>query len=57
MISKLVKIQLIVFAVVGVLAVVYVGARYARLEKMIGVGTYTVTARMPDSGGIFVNAE
>lgn len=57
MISKLAKIQLVVFVVVGVLAIVYVGAKYARLDKLAGVGTYTVTAQMADSGGIFTNAE
>ncbi|ASR01904.1 MULTISPECIES: MCE family protein [Gordonia] len=57
MISKLVKIQLIVFVVVGLVALVYVGAKYARLDKLAGVGMYSVTAQLPDSGGIFTNAE
>ncbi|MBY4573009.1 mammalian cell entry protein [Gordonia paraffinivorans] len=57
MIGKLVKIQLAVFVVVGLVALVYVGAKYARLDKLAGVGVYTVTAQMPDSGGIFTNAE
>ncbi len=57
MTSKLVKIQLIVFVVVGLVALVYVGAKYARLDKLAGVGMYTVTAQLPDSGGIFTNAE
>ncbi|WP_431840152.1 MCE family protein [Gordonia hongkongensis] len=57
MIGKLVKIQLIVFVVVGLVALVYVGAKYARLDKLAGVGIYTVTAKLPDSGGIFTNAE
>ncbi|AFR47653.1 MULTISPECIES: MCE family protein [Gordonia] len=57
MIGKLVKIQLIVFVIVGLVALVYVGAKYARLDKLAGVGMYTVTAKLPDSGGIFTNAE
>lgn len=57
MIGKLVKIQLIVFVIVGLVAVVYVGAKYARLDKLAGIGMYTVTAQLPDSGGIFTNAE
>ena len=57
MIGKFVKIQLIVFVVVGLVALVYVGAKYARLDKLAGVGMYTVTAQLPDSGGIFTNAE
>ncbi|ROZ85768.1 MlaD family protein, partial [Gordonia sp. OPL2] len=57
MLSKLAKIQLIVFTVVGLVALVYVGAKYARLDRLAGVGQYTVTASMKDSGGIFTNAE
>lgn len=57
MITKFVKIQLAVFVVVGLVALVYVGAKYARLDKLAGVGIYTVTAELPDSGGIFSNAE
>ncbi|MCH5644219.1 MULTISPECIES: MCE family protein [unclassified Gordonia (in: high G+C Gram-positive bacteria)] len=57
MISRFVKIQLIVFVIVGLVAMVYVGARYARLDKLAGFGTYKVTAQMADSGGIFTNAE
>ncbi|MDL9936015.1 MCE family protein [Gordonia sp. ABSL1-1] len=57
MISKLARIQLIVFVVVGLVAVVFVGAKYARLDKLAGVGVYHVTVQLPDSGGIFTNAE
>ncbi|NDK88496.1 MCE family protein [Gordonia desulfuricans] len=57
MISRIAKIQLIVFAVVGIVALVYVGAKYARLDKLAGVGTYKVTVQMTASGGIFTNAE
>ncbi|NLG47801.1 MlaD family protein [Gordonia sp. (in: high G+C Gram-positive bacteria)] len=57
MTSRLVKIQLIVFAVVGVLAIVYVGAKYARLDKLAGLSTYDVTLHMPDASGVFTNAE
>ncbi|GAA1479733.1 MCE family protein [Gordonia sinesedis] len=57
MITRFVKIQLIVFVVIGVLAVVYVGAKYARLDRLVGIGTYTVNVPMKDSGGIFSNAE
>ncbi len=49
--------QLTVLAVVGVIATAYVGATYARLDKLFGIGTYTVHADFPDSGGIFTNAE
>ncbi|MFM9378360.1 MCE family protein [Gordonia sp. VNK21] len=59
MLSRFVKIQLIVFTIVGLLALVYVGATYARLDKLAGLRQYDVTVRMTgdQSGGIFPNAE
>ncbi|WAC56694.1 MCE family protein [Gordonia sp. SL306] len=57
MLSKVARIQLIVFVIVGLVALVYVGAKYARLDRLAGIGQYTVTASMKDSGGIFTNAE
>ena len=58
MLTKFVKIQLIVFAIVGVLAIVYVGANYARMDKLVGIGQYSVIVRMGESsGGIFSNAQ
>ncbi|MFZ2511220.1 MAG: MlaD family protein [Gordonia sp. (in: high G+C Gram-positive bacteria)] len=58
MITRFVKVQLIVFAIVGVLAIVYVGANYARLDRLMGFGTYPVTVAMGDSsGGIFTQAQ
>lgn len=58
MISKLAKVQLIAFAIVGIIAIVYAGAKYARLDKLSGFGQYDVTVQMAESsGGIFKNAE
>ncbi len=55
--SRLVKIQLIAFVLVAVLGVVYVGAKYVRLDNLLGFGQYDVNAQFADSGGIFTNAE
>ncbi len=58
MITKLAKVQLIAFAIVGIVALVYAGAKYARLDKLSGLGQYDVTVQMDkSSGGIFKNAE
>lgn len=49
--------QLIAFAIVGIIAIVYAGAKYARLDKLSGFGQYDVTVQMAESsGGIFKNA-
>ena len=55
--TRMVKTQLIVFAIVGILAMIYVGINYARLPRLSGVAEYPVTVQMPDSGGLFPNAE
>lgn len=57
MTSRLIRIQLLVFVLVAVLGVVYVGAKYVRLDKLLGFGEYMVYADFPDSGGIFTNAQ
>ena len=57
MITRRTRIQLLVFAIITLLGVTYVGARYARLDKVIIDRDYTVTAHYPDSGGIFTGAE
>ena len=52
------QVQLIAFAIVGIVALVYAGAKYARLDKLSGLGQYDVTVQMDkSSGGIFKNAE
>ena len=55
--SRLVRIQLVLFVVVAVLGSVYVGAKYVRLDNMLGFGQYQVDLNLADSGGIFSNAE
>lgn len=57
MIAKLVRIQVIVFVIMALAGVTYVGARYARLDTLFGNPGYVVKVRLSDSGGIFTNAE
>ena len=57
MITRRTKLQLLVFALITIIGVTYVGARYARLDRVFFDDTYTVTAHYPDPGGIFVDAE
>ncbi len=51
------KVQLALFVVIALLGIVFVGARYVRLDNLMGFGQYTVDARFPTAGGIFPNAE
>jgi phospholipid/cholesterol/gamma-HCH transport system substrate-binding protein len=58
MLRRSVKIQLILFVVITLLGVSYVGAEYAGLTKYVtGDNGCTISADFPDSGGIFTNAE
>ncbi|MFD4294266.1 MCE family protein [Rhodococcus sp. NPDC058505] len=55
--SKLVRVQLVAFILVAAVGLLYVGAKYVRLDNLLGFGQYTVKADFADSGGIFTNAE
>ena len=57
MITRLTKIQLIIFALVTVLGGAFVGGRYANLDRLVIDRSYPVTADFRDSGGIFAGAE
>lgn len=57
MITRRTKMQLLVFALITVIGVTYVGAKYARLDRVFFDDSYTVTAHYPEPGGIFVDAE
>jgi phospholipid/cholesterol/gamma-HCH transport system substrate-binding protein len=52
------KVKLILFVVITLLGVTYVGAEYVGLSKYVtGNSGCTISADFPDSGGIFTNAE
>ena len=57
MISRTTRIQLFVFALITLLGISYVGAKYAQLDRLFTDETYTVSADLPESGGIYVGAE
>ncbi|GAA4849231.1 MCE family protein [Saccharopolyspora rosea] len=57
MFSRKTKVRLGLFLVIAVIGIGYTGARYAGLDRFVGASGYTVTAELPDSGGLFTNAE
>jgi phospholipid/cholesterol/gamma-HCH transport system substrate-binding protein len=57
MITRRTKVQLLIFVLITLLGVSYVGARYARLDRLVLDDSYTVVAHFPDSGGIFAGGE
>src|SRR3954471_15159768 len=57
MISRRVRLQLLVFVAITLLGVSYVGARYARLDRVFFDDHYTVVAHLERSGGIYEGRE
>jgi phospholipid/cholesterol/gamma-HCH transport system substrate-binding protein len=57
MLTKRVRLQLIAFVVIAVVAVVYALFRFTDLGKVFGAEGYTVRMDLEESGGIFTNAE
>ena len=57
MITRRTKVQLLVFALITLIGVSFVGARYARLDRVFLDQSYTVVAHFADSGGAFEGAE
>ena len=57
MITRRTKLQLLVFAIITLVGVTFVGARYARLDRVFVDQSYTVVAHFTTSGGAFAGAE
>ncbi|BBH15739.1 ABC transporter substrate-binding protein [Nocardioides baekrokdamisoli] len=52
-----VRVRLLVFVLLGAVAVAYVGGRYAGLTGLLSSNTYKVTIELARSGGLFPRAE
>ena len=57
MITRRTRLQLIAFVIITLVGVSFVGARYARLDRLVRDDAYTVQAHFVDSGGIFTGGE
>ncbi|MEV5652810.1 MlaD family protein [Nocardia sp. NPDC052254] len=55
--SRLVRFQLIAFAVIAVLGVAFVGARYIHLDHMLGFGQYDVRVTAKETANLSKGAE
>src|SRR6201995_2754718 len=53
MLTRFIRIQLIVFAVLTVMALVALGCYYLRIPSQLGVGQYQLVAELPASGGLY----
>jgi phospholipid/cholesterol/gamma-HCH transport system substrate-binding protein len=58
MLSRSVRVKLIAFVVVAVIAIGYCGVKYANLGRFAGLrGYYVVKVNLADAGGIFPDAD
>jgi phospholipid/cholesterol/gamma-HCH transport system substrate-binding protein len=56
MVTRFVRIQLIVFAILTLITLVVLGGYYLQLPAEVGIGQYTLTADLPVSGGLYRTA-
>ena len=53
MLTRAIRIQLVIFTIVTVLAIVILGWYYLRVPRLVGIGQYTLYADLPASGGLY----
>ena len=53
MITRRTKVQLMIFVLITLLGVSFVGAKYAQLNRLFYTTSYTVVAHFSDSGGMY----
>ena len=56
MITRFVRYQLVLFAILTVITAVVLGGYYLRLPAVVGIGQYTLKADLPASGGLYRTA-
>ncbi|OBE95237.1 mammalian cell entry protein [Mycolicibacterium elephantis] len=56
MLTRFIKIQLVLFTILTVLALVVLGWYYLRIPALVGIGQYTLHAELPRSGGLYATA-
>ncbi|MDX6222803.1 MAG: phospholipid/cholesterol/gamma-HCH transport system substrate-binding protein [Frankiales bacterium] len=56
MLTRFIKIQLVLFTILTVIALVALGWYYLRVPSLIGIGQYKLYAELPKSGGLYSTA-
>ncbi|MEV6443617.1 MlaD family protein [Amycolatopsis sp. NPDC051716] len=57
MLSRRVRVQVVLFVVIALATTAFVGANYAGLGRLFGAGSYTVKLELTEGGGLFTNGE
>src|SRR6202021_1482915 len=53
MLTRFVRIQLAIFAIVGIVGIVAMALFYIQLPTLLGIGRMTVTLELPSTGGLY----
>ena len=56
MLTRFIKIQLVLFTILTIIAIVVLGWYYLRVPSLAGIGTYDLHANLPRSGGLYGTA-
>ena len=56
MLTRLIRLQLILFTVLTLIALIVLGWFYLRLPSVVGIGQYELKADLPASGGLYRTA-
>ena len=56
MLTRFIKIQLILFTILTMIALIVLGWYYLRLPSLAGIGQYKLYADLPRSGGLYATA-
>jgi phospholipid/cholesterol/gamma-HCH transport system substrate-binding protein len=54
--TRFIKIQLVLFTILTLIALIALGWYYLRLPSLVGIGQYTLKADLPASGGLYRTA-
>ncbi|MEO7078961.1 MAG: MCE family protein, partial [Rhodococcus sp. (in: high G+C Gram-positive bacteria)] len=53
MLTKFVRVQLIIFSILTVIGLVAMATQYVGAPALVGIGRYTVTVQLPTTGGLY----
>ena len=56
MLTRFIKIQLVLFTILTILAITVLGWYYLRVPSLVGIGQYKLYADLPRSGGLYATA-
>src|ERR1700722_7387281 len=53
MLTRFVRIQLLIFTIIGIIGVIAMALFYVQAPTLLGIGRMTVTVELPGTGGLY----